>query len=132
MRVLLDTSCLLWALTGSSKADPIKEYLVDPRNEIYFSSVSIWEIMLKHAKKKLDVPPAEAYKNAIKQKYIELPVNAFHINEIGSLNKPGELDHNDPFDRILIAQAKYENLSFYTSDRKIAGYSEPCINYFQV
>lgn len=128
MRYLLDTHVLLWALNGDRRADPVKAELIDSSNEVFYSSVSIWEIAIKHSIGKLLVTPSDAAQYAEKQKFSELAITAKHAEEIIDLRYPTELPpHKDPFDNMLIAQAKAEGLTLLTADEKMANYLEPCI-----
>lgn len=128
MRYLLDTHVLIWTLTGDSRADSVKMELIDSSNEVFFSSVSIWEIAIKYTSGKLSISPAEAIEYSEKQRFTELPMYSMHAAAITSLRYPENIPlHKDPFDNMLIAQAKTEGLNLLTADEKIAVYLEPCI-----
>lgn len=129
MRYLLDTHILIWAITGDSRADSIRDELTNSLNEVCYSSVSIWEIAIKHSIGKLVISPSEAIEYANKQRFTELPLEAAHAASIIEVKYSEELAlHKDPFDRILIAQAKMEGMTLVTADKKMANYSESCIN----
>ena len=128
MKYLLDTHVILWALIDDERIGNIRDLLQDPGNEIYFSSASIWEIRIKYEKGTLGFPPQEALDTCREQKYRQLDVRAEHTVAVGGLSYPEGLPvHKDPFDKILIAQAKYENMFLLTADRKIINYDEQCI-----
>ena len=132
MRILLDTHALLWTLNADPRGETIRRDVIDPHNEVYFSAASIWEIAIKHSAGKLSHGPAEIRKAAIKQGFFELPVYSKYTEELESLVFPDDLPrHKDPFDNLLIAQAKMEGMVFLTSDKKISKYKEPCIRYFE-
>lgn len=88
-----------------------------PKNSIFLSVASIWEIVLKREKGKLKLQ-GDPIEDARKADFIILPIEASHVLAVQKL----PLYHKDPFDRLLIAQAKTENLIFITVDSKIAKY----------
>lgn len=118
MRMLLDTHVVVWWLA----ADPhmsaeAMELIDDGSNDVYVSAVSAVEIATKVAIGKLDVPgdlPEQIKSNFIR----ELPVSIEHGLEVGRL----PLHHRDPFDRLLVAQARYEGLTLITADKKLGAY----------
>ena len=124
MRYLVDTHVLLWQsddsplLTASSRAT-----LADMNNQLYFSVASLWELIIKSAKGRgefqIDVP-------VFRQKlldfgYDELEVTADHVLEVAQLDPL----HNDPVDRLLLAQARVESLALLTADRALLQYGAP-------
>ncbi len=89
---------------------------------LFFSAASIWEIAIKSAKGKLDVP--DRLLNTMQQRgFVELPVLARHAIVAGALPP----HHGDPFDRMIVAQAKCEGLAVVTSDKQIAAYDVPTL-----
>jgi len=120
MKILLDTHILIWSLTDSlpSKAD---DFIKNGDHTFFFSPISIMEIVIK-SKKSRDgfiIKPSQYYNELLKAGYEELPVTSHHALMVETL----PLIHNDPFDRILLAQAICEDISFLTSDSDIAKYS---------
>ena len=112
MRVLLDTNVLLWWLGGDPRVTPYVPTIADPRNEVYFSSVSAVEISIKVSLGKLVVPAV--YLDTLRRQGIEeLAVTARHGQAVAGL----PWHHRDPFDRMLIAQALTEGWPVLTSDR---------------
>lgn len=92
-------------------------FLKDPHNKIFISVASIWEIVIKRGKKMLKVP--KDLEEGVKVSDFQLlSIEMRHVLEIEKLPRY----HNDPFDRILIAQARAENLIFVTDDTKIKKY----------
>ena len=86
-------------------------------NLVYVSAATIWEIVIKQALDKLDAP--DDLDSAMKACQFEvLPINLYHAQSIRQL----PLIHRDPFDRMLIAQAKIENLTLVTRDSNIIQY----------
>lgn len=97
----------------------VKLQLENPANEIILSVATIWEIAVKKSKGSLKTP--KNIRDGIdKAGFKILPIEASHALEIENL--PFYKGHKDPFDRILVAQAKVENLTLITSDPKIWKY----------
>lgn len=131
MNLLLDTHIAIWALNDdealSAKA---RELILDPDNTIYYSTVSVWEVLLKHARRPESIPFDEAdFSEGCKEAgFIPLGLSDKHILAVRTLSRPANSkEHNDPFDRLLLSQAKVENLSFLTHDELISDYQEKCI-----
>ena len=116
MRILLDTHTLLWAAKGSLSPNALA-LLEDTANELYFSSASLWEIELK--RKRLNLDPKAFYQGLIHSGYRELAVTS---RQVLSLSQLPSL-HNDPFDRILLAQALSEQVYLLTADETLQSYS---------
>lgn len=116
MRLLLDTHALLWWLFDDPHlSTPARAAIADPDNGILVSAASGWEIATKHRLGKLpeagDVPTA--LPRYLRQaRFSELPVRLDHALAAGGLPGP----HRDPFDRMLIAQSRIEDLSVVTVD----------------
>lgn len=120
MNVLLDTHTLLWALTdGSRLSERVRKLL--PQANTWFSVASLWEILIKSQIGKMPLPrptgPFIVAKLRLNGVQV-LPVTADHVLRIESL----PVHHNDPFDRILIAQSLEEKLPLVTADRVFARY----------
>lgn len=118
MRYLLDTHILLWWLNDDKKLkSTVSKVIQDKENQIFISVVSGIEISIKNRSGKL--PLKTTVKQIFKIAGFEvLDINLNHVLEFDKL--PG--CHKNPFDRILISQAKVENLSLITSDEKIWKY----------
>ncbi len=124
MRYLLDTNIFLWSLNADRKLKTsIREIIENPHNEIYISVVSGWEISIKHRSGKLPLKTTleECFE---KSDFSILNINLSHIMQLNKL----PTYHKDPFDRILIAQAKVENLTLITSDQKFQKYKLALVN----
>lgn len=117
-RLLLDTHVFLWWLNDDARlGNSIREKLSDPKNEIYVSAVSGWEISIKRDIGKLHAP--ENLNELVEAAGFEhLPINFFHGERAGSL----PIHHRDSFDRMLIAQAQAEGLDVVTSDKIMSKY----------
>ena len=131
MNLLLDTHIAIWALNDDAAlSDKARELILDPDNTIYYSTVSVWEVLLKHARRPECIPFNEAdFADGCKEAgFIPLNLADKHILAVRTLVRPKYAKaHNDPFDRLLISQAKVENLSFLTHDELIPDYLEKCI-----
>jgi len=119
VKMLLDTSMLLWAMKDSLP-NKAKKLLDDPLVTLFFSTISIWEVGIKNNLGKPDfkVDPRELYDTLLLCGYEELTINTEHTILSSSL----PLIHKDPFDRILIAQSIKEGIPFVTSDEIIRNY----------
>ena len=95
------------------------------RNTLFFSAASLWEIAIKASLKRRDfeIDPREFHRQLLANNYVELPVTAAHAVTFRSL-KPR---HQDPFDRMLLAQAMHEKLTLITADRVLGGYDGPVL-----
>jgi PIN domain nuclease of toxin-antitoxin system len=118
VRVLLDTHVFLWWLTGDRKLKPgEREAIETPKNEVYLSSASVWEMVMKQTLGRLRVPePASAA--ALRLGVQPLPITFEHAEATAALPPL----HNDPFDRLLIAQARVESLTFLSYDERVRSY----------
>ncbi len=125
---LIDTHILLWALTKDKKLPPKAKEIIDaPDAKLFYSSVSIWEVALKYLKnpKKINnISPEELRSFCDDSDFQELPLMANHVMMLKTLSRADDAPpHNDPFDRILLAQAKAEDMTFLTHDTLINGYN---------
>ncbi len=121
--LLLDSHVLLWALGDEGKLRPgaFRE-IRDPSQIVYFSPASVWELEIKRAQGKLDLP--DDWTDVVAQsRFTELAITAKHAEKAGRL----PWHHRDPFDRMLIAQAIVENLRLVTRDRLAASYGVPLL-----
>lgn len=117
MRLLLDTSALLWWLAGRGLTDQAREAVADPDNLVAVSAVSAWEISVKKALGKLDAP--DNLEHQIQAGgFTPLPVTIAHGIAAGQLPR----HHDDAFDRMLIAQAVAEGLTIVTRDKRFSDY----------
>ena len=108
----------------------ILSWINDPANEVFFSSASVWEIVIKHSKNPTAMPvDGNSFVNeCIKAGFTPLAIENCHVLAVSGLKrKEGEPMHNDPFDRILIAQAKTEGMTLITHDCLLDGYEEKCV-----
>ena len=131
MNLLLDTHLLIWTLNEDPKLSArAKELILDPGNTIYYSSVSIWEIAIKHAihPDNVEFTGKELSGFCREAGFLPVEVKKRHVFALETLKRPDTAPrHNDPFDRMLIAQAKADNLTFLTHDELLSYYGESCI-----
>lgn len=123
MKLLLDTHILLWAAGEPAKlSESARNLLTSPENALFFSAASLWEIVIKRGLGREDfkVDPRRLRKMLIVHGYTELPVTAEHAFTVESL----PLLHKDPFDRLLLAQARAEGMQLLTVDDSVAQYRE--------
>ena len=121
MKFLLDTHILIWAAISPHKISPeLASLLSDPSNHLYFSSASIWEISIKESLGKSDFKVSSKKLNdgLIENGYKEIKVSALHTMEVIKL----PFIHRDPFDRILVATAIWENMPLLTNDSTLSPY----------
>ena len=134
MRILLDTHTLIWALMDAPQLnDSARKIILNEDNQIYYSSASIWEVQIKHDKnsKIVGFDGNDLIRFCDDAGYFALNITSHHTAETGNLNiKKGHHVNNDPFDRMLLAQAKHEGMLFLTHDRMMQYYDEPSIMMF--
>ena len=116
MKLLLDTHVFLWLDADDRRvADSVREICEDRANQVFLSIASVWEMQIKIAlgKLKSPLPPAalaEAYTNNATLSI--LPISLSHVHALADLPRL----HGDPFDRMLIAQARHEGLTLVSAD----------------
>lgn len=121
MNYLLDTHILLWTLVDPDKApSPMRRIVENTENRVWFSAASIWEIAIKHslAKAGFAVEPQAIWRAARETGLEELAVTAEHAIAVDSL----PLLHKDPFDRLLVAQARAEGMKLLSVDPQVNAY----------
>jgi PIN domain nuclease of toxin-antitoxin system len=124
MKVLLDTHAFLWWLGDDSKLSPAaREVIRDPDALVHVSAASIWEIAIKVKLRRLDVQGSDCTAEIEANGFVELAITARHAQHAGALPR----HHDDPFDRMLIAQAQLENLVLITHDRRLRRYGTPIV-----
>ena len=131
MKILLDTHILLWALADDRRLPPkAKEIILREESEIYYSTVSVWEVSIKHSLHPEQMPISGQVLSGYCRKagYRALPLWDDHAWALESIVRPSNAPrHNDPFYRMLIAQAKWVEMFFITDDALLPYYNEPCI-----
>ncbi|MBI3821757.1 MAG: type II toxin-antitoxin system VapC family toxin [Planctomycetes bacterium] len=127
MKLLLDTHTFLWLVEGSPNLSaPAQIALADPANQLYLSSASIWEIVIKTSNKRLVLTdPVDIYVHKWTTDYQLGPLPIYAAHALRLANLPDH--HRDPFDRILIAQAFVEGMTLVSADAKFAPYAVPIL-----
>jgi len=123
VKLLLDTHILLWAAGHPEKlSESTRTLLTTPENSLFFSAASIWEIVIKLGLGREDfkVDPYRLRKMLAAHGYTEIPVTTEHALRVDTL----PLLHKDPFDRMLLAQARTEGMLLLTCDASISQYKE--------
>jgi PIN domain nuclease of toxin-antitoxin system len=123
LNLLLDTHLLLWAASEPQRLSAkARALLLDPSNQLVFSSASLWEITIKNGLERSDfnIDSRRLWRMLLVNGYREISVTSEHtvaVNDLPPL-------HKDPFDRILVAQARIEGLTLLTADKMVAKYGE--------
>jgi len=118
VNLLLDTHVVLWWLADDpSLDDAARRAISDPENIVFLSAVVVWKTRIKQIIGTLDLPPefADVFAD---QDFVELPVTVAHAHAVAELPPI----HRDPFEWMLVAQAKVEGLTLVTRDPALAGY----------
>lgn len=118
MKILLDTHILLWAFADAPRLPrAIRDVIESSETIVFVSLASLWELRIKESIGKIKLP--RTFYTAIEPAGYELlPLKSKHIHEYGLL----PMHHRDPFDRMLVAQARCEQLTFATDDERLAQY----------
>jgi PIN domain nuclease of toxin-antitoxin system len=118
VRLLLDTHVFLWWLADDRRLDSAeREAIRDPENDVYLSAASVWEIVIKQALGRLRIPEPTSVA-ALRLGLQPLPITFEHAEATAALPHL----HNDPFDRLLMAQARAESLTLVSHDPAIRAY----------
>lgn len=122
MRLLLDTHVFLWFISGDSRLSSIAQQSIrDPANDVFLSVVSLWEAILKHGLGKLPLSQApEIYLPLHRQRHniASLPIDEPSVAQLAQLPNL----HRDPFDRMLLCQARAYDLTLVTVDPVMRDY----------
>lgn len=131
MNLLLDTHVLIWTLNEDQRlSEKARELILDPDNAVYYSSVSIWEVAIKHAihPENVTFTGKELSQYCQEAGFLPVEMRDRHVFALETITRADDAPpHHDPFDRMLIAQAKAENMSFLTHDSLLPYYNETCI-----
>lgn len=118
MRLLLDTHVLLWWLMNeSSLTSRARSAIADPAASVFVSAASAWEIAIKQALGKLEAP-SDLERQIEVNRFEPLSITIGHAYSAGTLPR----HHEDPFDRVLVAQAMSEGLTIVTRDPRLQRY----------
>jgi PIN domain nuclease of toxin-antitoxin system len=123
VRLLLDTHALLWWMFALPQLGPrALEAISDPESDVHVSALTAAEIEVKRAVGKMDAPP-DLREQVERNGFTELPFTLHH----GCALRDLPLHHRDPFDRMLVAQARVEGLTIVTADKAISAYDVPVL-----
>lgn len=133
-KILIDTHVFLWWIDNQKHmfiGQSAREILTDPRNDIFVSAASTWEIAIKKSMGALSAP--DNIESIVEDKgFSALPISMFHGEQAGSLpvalHPDTGKEHKDPFDRMLIAQAQSEGLYLMSKDSAFSAYAVRVIN----
>ncbi|MBI4817801.1 MAG: type II toxin-antitoxin system VapC family toxin [Deltaproteobacteria bacterium] len=122
MNLLLDTHFLLWWLDDAKALSPkARKLIASTDNLVFISAVSVWELRIKEALGKIELP--RKFGAVLdEQPFEHLSITVSHSNSVRSL----PAHHRDPFDRMLIAQARVESLTLVTHDEVVQRYDVAC------
>lgn len=121
MTLLLDTHALLWWLDDPRLLSAAARRAIgDGKNPVYVSAAVVWEIVIKRSLGKLDAPDDLVEVKAA-NRFLPLPVTVAHVLAVAALPD----HHRDPFDRVLIAQARHEGFKLVTRDSRVLQYGVP-------
>ena len=126
MTLLLDTHLLLWAAGEPDRLSAdARRMIADPATTVAFSAASIWEVSIKAALGRDDfvVDARTLRRDLLEHGYVELAISGAHAAATPDLPPI----HNDPFDRILVAQARVEGFTLLTRDRQLGAYGSPVV-----
>jgi len=127
MKYLLDTHAFLWFVTDDDKlSSNARSIIKNSNNEVYFSAASAWEMSIKVSLGRLtikeDLEPF-IIKQLAENNFSTLSITIFHSIYTSKLPEI----HKDPFDRMIVAQSKVENLSLISKDKNIKKYKVPVV-----
>lgn len=129
MEILVDTHLLLWMFFEPEKiSEKTTKLLSSANNTYYYSTISMWEVAIKHKTGKLGPSGTEFMHYCEQAGLIKLAFDDRHVVALETLEKkPDTPPHNDPFDQALLAQAKADGMTLLTHDKKFAFYDEPYV-----
>jgi PIN domain nuclease of toxin-antitoxin system len=121
LKLLLDSHALIWSADSPERLPrAVRDQLTDPKVEVLFSVVSLWELTIKRRAGKLDVDVDQLVLLAGLEGFTWLPIAVAHLEGLNRL--PPVPGHRDPFDHLLIAQAIVEQAIIVTADRRFHDY----------
>jgi PIN domain nuclease of toxin-antitoxin system len=122
MRLLLDTHVFIWACDTPGKLTAkTRAVVAEPASDVFVSAASLWEMAIKAALGRVRFPMERMTEIVAEMGFDALSMTMQHALEAGGLPR----HHDDPFDRMLIAQARLDGLTLVTLDRQFASYDVP-------
>jgi len=123
VKLLVDTHCWLWYLLAPEKLNADAQSLLrSDEHEVFLSTASAWEMVIKHGLGKLRLPsPPDQYipDRLAALGHSSAPIEQRHVLDLAQL----PLHHRDPFDRVLVTQARLDGLRLVTADRQLKAYA---------
>jgi PIN domain nuclease of toxin-antitoxin system len=117
VRLLLDTHVMLWLLEGSERLSRSVRQSVSGTDDVFVSAATVWEIGIKRALGRITLP-VDYTVYVERANFRPLPITFEHAQRASDLPR----HHDDPFDRMLVAQAGVEHLTLVTADRRLLAY----------
>lgn len=119
MNLLLDTHILLWCLADDQRLTPgARDLIRDPENAVFVSAASVWEMAIKRALGRLEIDLARLDNSLEAMGFAQLAITTRHACGVSEL----PAHHNDPFDRMLVAQSIQDSMRLVTHDATVARY----------
>jgi PIN domain nuclease of toxin-antitoxin system len=122
LKLLLDTHVVLWWLAGDPVSEEAERQLADPTNRVLLSAAVVWEVAIKRSLGKLEAP-ADLVPVLTEAGAAATPITLEHAAAVEHLPP----HHRDPFDRLLIAQAKVERAAIVSADPELRAYDVPVV-----
>ncbi len=123
MKLLLDTHAALWWLSDDDRlGNSAAELIADPSSQVLLSAAVVWEVAIKRSLGKLEAPEDFAT-TLLAAGALALPITLEHADTVAGL----DWHHRDPFDRLLIAQAKLERAVLVSNDPALHAYDTPLV-----
>lgn len=116
MRLLLDTHAFLWLIAGDERLPATARMIIDAAEDVFLSTASVWEAEIKRAAGQLDAPGIAGAARRVQ--VAKLDITAEHATVAAHL----PMHHRDPFDRMLVAQARVESLVLVSKDETVRRY----------
>lgn len=129
MNILLDTHIALWILSDDARLSDVARNLIqNPDNEVFYSVISMWEVSIKHTVgKNMPLSGKEFLLFCEAAGFRKLELDTSHVFNLETLvQKENSEEHKDPFDKMLLAQAKAEGMVLLTHDAKFNTWQENC------
>lgn len=123
MRLLVDTHLLIWSAEDADRVPRAAREAILASEALFFSVASLWEVAIKFARRRpsFTLDPRDLRAGLLTAGFLEIAVEARHVLAVATLPP----HHADPFDRMLVAQARSEGLALLTADRTLAAYGGP-------
>lgn len=126
MKLLLDTHVMVWWLRDNDKLGPYaKSAIADPDNNVMVSIISFWELSIKKRTGKFDDSGPLLFREALEEDFEIIGISADHLAQLEQLARLER--HYDPFDHLILAQARSDGAKLLTNDKAMTLYDVPCM-----